>query len=406
MAKRKPRTARLQSLWIAGFLLLTACASAPPRTEPLPQELYPKTTVLGIENARTWADEAPDDIHTWYELSDEEYRAHFSEIMGGEHIYLALSGGGENGAFTAGLLAGWTAAGDRPEFTLVTGISTGALIAPYAFLGPDYDETIKEVYTNYAADDLARKRRPLQIIRNDAMMESTPMKAVIDHYMTPEVMEKIAVEHRKGRMLFIGTTNLDAARPVIWDIGEIAISGHPDALELIRKIQLASASIPVGLPPVMIEVEAGGKSFEEMHVDGGVTQQVFLYPLSIDWRRLEKRFDLKGGPKVYIIRNAHLRPRWVTVKRKLAPIAGRTIDSLIRTQGIGDIYRMYIGTLRDGMEFNLAFIPTSFSDTLQGQSGVTYMRQLYAYAFSLAKDGYPWESKPPGMELPSEQSEP
>jgi hypothetical protein len=216
-------------------------------------------------------------------------------------------------------------------------------------------------------------------------------------YMTTEVMEKIALEHHKGRMLLLGTTNLDAARPVMWDIGEIAASGHPDALDLIRTIQLASASIPVGMPPVIIEVEAGGQSYQEMHVDGGVTRQVFLYPLGIDWQRLEKRLNLPAKPKVYVIRNAYLDSDWKTVDRKIMPIAARTISSLIRTQGIGDIYRMYIGARRDGLDFNLAYIPGDFAKSVPERSGLVYMNHLYDLAYSMAKEGYHWESTPPGV---------
>lgn len=405
MTNRAPSSTAIRATLILSLLLLASCASAPPRTAPLPMELKAQATVLGMHDLRHWADAAPADIQELYTASDEVYRQQMAGIMGREHHYLALSGGGENGAFTAGLLAGWSAAGDRPEFTMVTGVSTGALIAPYAFLGPDYDEEVKEVYTGYAAGDLVKRRRVFNIIRNDAITDAQPMKDIIDHYMTPEVMEKIAVEHRKGRMLLIGTTDLDAARPVMWDIGAIAASAHPGALDLIRNVQWASASIPVGIPPVMIEVESGGRSYDEMHVDGGVTRQVFLYPLGIDWARLEKRLQLPARPKVYVVRNAYLDPRWEPVDRKLIPIAGRTINSLIRTQGIGDIYRMYIAADRDGLDFNLAYIPVEFADSAPEPSGLAYMRHIYDQAFSKAKAGYVWEAFPPGVKPTLDKTE-
>ena len=211
-------------------------------------------------------------------------------------------------------------------------------------------------------------------------------------------MEKIAAEHRKGRSLNIGTANLDSMRPVIWRIGAIANSGHPDALELIRRVLLASASIPVAFSPVLIEVEAGGVTYDELHVDGGATSQVFLYPIGIDYDEVLERLAVPGRPEVYIIRNSRLDPIYEQVRNKLFPIAGRSLDSLVRTQGIGDLYRIYLQTCRDGLEFNLAYIPSDFTEQPEDEFDSEYMRDLFNTAFEQAKAGYDWEQMPPELE--------
>ena len=184
---------------------------------------------------------------------------------------------------------------------------------------------------------------------------------------------------------------------MLWNIGEIADSREPGALELIRKIMRASASIPVGIPPVVFEVEADGRTYEELHVDGGVTEQVFLYPVGLDWDVIERRLHIRGKPTAYIIRNGYIEADWETVERKLIPLAGRTIDMLIRTQSIGDLYRMYLATQRDGINFRLAKIPVEFRDSVKEQSGLSYMKALYQFAYQAALDGYPWVQGPPGL---------
>jgi len=169
---------------------------------------------------------------------------------------LALSGGGEGGAFGAGILNGWTAAGTRHEFTVVTGVSTGALIAPFAFLGSDYDWVLKELYTETTAKQLVRRNGIFSIFTLDALFDTAPLRKLIAEYVTVETLQKISQEHLKGRRLFIGTTNLDSLRNIIWDMGAIASSKHADAPELFRNVMLASASIPGVYPAVYINVQA------------------------------------------------------------------------------------------------------------------------------------------------------
>jgi predicted patatin/cPLA2 family phospholipase len=373
---------------------------------PLPENLADQAVVPGIPRARSWGDEKPKYVDHWLNAPDDVVRATFGGIMDREHDYLAVSGGGANGAFGAGLLNGWTESGTRPEFTLVTGISTGGLIAPFAFLGPEYDQKLKEIFTSYSTSDLVTLRSKHNIIFNDSAADTAPLRAKIAEYVDEEMMRAIAAEHRRGRVLMIGTTNLDAARPVMWHIGRIAESDDPGALDLIRDLMLASASIPGAFPPVSIEVEVDGKRYEELHVDGGVTSQVFLYPIGLDWRRVEQRFNVQGSPRLFVIRNAYLQPDWITVERKLVPIIGQTISSLIRTQGIGDLFRLYLGSLRDGLQFHLAAIPEDFENTSEEPFDREYMNALYERARSMAAEGYPWVTDFYGIESESEKRRP
>jgi len=373
------------------------CVSTPAR-RPVPEDLVGKASLPGISaNARIWGDVKPPIYEVWMAESREEIAKQFPALVGTEHHYLAISGGGSNGAFGAGLLVGWTASGTRPEFALVTGISTGALIAPFAFLGPDYDGVLREVYTRYSTDDLVEQRNLLATLTGESAMSTTPLANLIARYVDEKVLEAIAAEHRRGRRLFIGTTDLDAGRPVIWNLGEIAQSGGPAALDLARKVLLASASIPVAFPPVMIEVEAEGKRYDEMHVDGGATSQVTFYPMQIDWRRILEKLDVPDAPTLYLIRNAHVDPAYGAAERRIASIGARTIASLIRTQGIGDLYRIFLETRRDGIEFRLADIPDDFTEKPAELFDPVYMKKLFDLGHRLALEGFPWKTAPPGM---------
>ncbi|MEE9559263.1 MAG: patatin-like phospholipase family protein [Acidiferrobacterales bacterium] len=385
-----------QLLALAVVVLAQGCASIPERN-PVPAIYSAIAEVPGLPEARFWGDGAPPHMKEWFAASKAHMQARYPAIMGRKHDYLAISGGGQNGAFGAGVLVGWTAAGTRPEFTLVTGVSTGALIAPFAFLGSEYDAQLKDLFTKYSTKDLLKKRNILNaLIAGDATASSAPLRALIAKHVDRTVLEEIAIEFRKGRMLYIGTTNLDADRPVMWNIGQIAASRVPNALELVHDIMLASAAIPVAFPPVMIEVEAKGQRYDELHVDGGVTSQVFLYPLGLDWRRVAEHLDAKGRPSVYLIRNAQLDPTWKAVERRLKPIAGRSIAALIRTQGIGDMYRIYVGAQRDGVDYHLAYIPGEFKEEPKEMFDPEYMGKLFDLGYRMATAGFPWKDSPPG----------
>jgi predicted patatin/cPLA2 family phospholipase len=378
--------------------LTQGCASLKQR-RPVPEAQSQIAEIPGIPMARIWGDQLPPDLNKRLAMAKEQLRTNNPEALYQPHNYLAISGGGANGAFGAGLLVGWTKAGDRPSFNIVTGISTGALIAPFAFLGPAYDMQLKDVYTTVSTEELIKVRGFLKIITGDAATSTEPMQKLIARYYTQQMLADIAAEYEKGRRLFVGTTNLDAERPVFWNITAIASSGDPKALELVHKILLASASIPAAFPPVFIEVEADGRRYDEMHVDGGTTTQVFLFPAELDWSEVADKLKVKGKSRVFVIRNSFLQPQWEAVNPpRIVPIALRSISSLIRTQGVGDIFRIYIQAENGGIDYNLAHIPTDFRERPKEEFDPEYMQKLFDLGFRLAKDGYPWEKAPPGVE--------
>lgn len=385
-------------VFIICTFFMQAC-SAPKRVSAVPLNLQDQANIKGMPDVRYWTGQTDEFLRDGIETFRREQAflaksGHKGPLPIAE--FLAISGGGDNGAFGAGLLVGWTAAGNRPQFKVVTGISTGALIAPFAFLGPAYDQQLKEVYTEISSKDVLKKRNILNAILKDAMADNSPLFDTMKKYINQEMLTAIAAEYEKGRMLLIGTTDLDARRGVIWNMGKIAASGHPNALELFQRILLASSAIPGVFPPTLIDVEAGGKTYQEMHVDGGAIAQVFVYPPSLELKKLSLAKGVSRERRLYIIRNARLDPDWAQVERRTMSIAGRAITSLIQTQGIGDLYQIYLVTQRDGVDFNLAFIPKSFNVLHKEDFSPEYMRPLFELGYKLAVKGYPWEKVPPG----------
>jgi hypothetical protein len=394
------RWARL--LIIAGIVvsLLSACSSFDRRGAVPPAERR-DAAVLRIANARFFVDQ-PAAMAAEQELALNREAKSLGISRGGilptAHL-LSLSGGGDNGAFGAGLLVGWTAHGDRPKFKLVTGVSTGALIAPFAFLGPDYDSALTDVYTNINPSKVYEKRfLATAALTEDALSDSTPLYETISHYVDETMLATIAAEYQKGRLLLIQTTDLDAGRPVLWNIGAIAASGDPKSLGLIRHVLLASASIPAAFPPVLFDVEANGKTYQEMHVDGGAVSQAFLVPPSLNTRDVLQRSGFQRKAVVaYIIRNGRLTAEWSDVDRLTLPIAEKAVSTLINYNGVGDLYRMYLVTQRAGATFNLAYIGDDFNAKHPEDFDQGYMRALYRFAYEKAVKGYPWDHSPPGF---------
>ena len=386
-------------LIVIASLALSSCATLTDRN-PVPKQYVQAAKIQGMPFARSWGDEVSPDWKERLSKYKKQIKELSPEAKWQTINYLALSGGGANGAFGAGLLVGWTAAGDRPEFKIVTGISTGALIAPFAFLGPEQDALLKKIFTTTSTKDVITIHPLLKILTGESAASSEPLRQTLREIFDEKMMAAIATQYARGRRLLIGTTNLDADRPMIWNIGAIAASGHPRSAALVADILLASASIPGVFPPVFIEVEAGGKSYDEIHVDGGTSSQVFLYPASLDVRQIWKDLGIEGKHRMFLIRNSFLKPRWKAVKPSLTEIAGRSLGTLIRNQGIGDLYRIYLAAQRDGIDYNLAFIPEDFKMEPKEEFDPEYMRGLFDLGYRMAQGGYPWKKAPMGFEPP------
>jgi hypothetical protein len=367
------------------------------RLAAVPAEDTDRATVLGIPDARFLPTDATAMAvlgQRLYEREDKYFAAVGRPVP--QEYLLAISGGGDNGAFAAGLLVGWSESGGRPPFKAVTGISTGALIAPFAFLGSEFDPVLKEIYTTIEQKDIFRRRPLMAGLTSDALADSTPLENLISKYLDERIVARLGREYRRGRALMVITTNLDAGVPVIWNIGAIAESGHLEAAELIRKVLLASASIPALFPPVIFNVKVNGVQHQELHVDGGASMQTFLYPASL---RISK-IATGGAPRrriAYIIRNGGLAEEWNEVERSTLSIANRAVATLTTTSGVSDLYRIYALAKRDGMGFRLAFIDTDFTEPHPAEFDRPYMIKLFEYARTKARAGYPWRNAPPGL---------
>jgi hypothetical protein len=400
LRRRLPRTFRFGL--VGSILFLTAgCATLTPRNV-LPQAEAARVEPEGFHNIRFWGDASARDIQAIMMADAPKTEARrFSVVERHPPVsnLLAISGGAEDGAFGAGLLVGWSDAGTRPEFDLVTGVSSGALIAPFAFLGREYDGQLREIFTKYGRKDIFTYNVH-GLIEGSALADDAPLAKLIEHYVDEAFLQEIAKARLKGRILLIGTTNLDTQRPVLWDMGRIALSHNRDALNLFRKILLASATLPGVFPPVRIQVRVGGQTYDELHVDGGITRQVFIAPSIFSFvSHDEKPGRPATKPRLYVIRNGKIDPEWQSVSENVVSITQRSISTLIKNQGIGDLYRIYSVTKASGIDFNLASIPADFSETSNEPFDQKYMIALFDRGYDLASHDYSWVKAPPGMEL-------
>jgi predicted acylesterase/phospholipase RssA len=388
------------SLVVLGAVLAVAgCAAMQPRNA-LPQATAARIDPEGFHNIRFWGDEATPDA-----VSPKDDSIAASSPRSGRHRQLnllAISGGAEDGAFGAGLLAGWGDAGDRPSFDLVTGVSSGALIAPFVFLGRKRDGQLRELFTRYGRKDIFAYNVP-SLLEGSALVDDAPLSRLIAKYIDREFIREVAEERKKGRVLLIGTTNLDAQRPVLWDMGRIAASDTPEAIDLFRKVLLASATLPGVFAPVRIKVRLGDKNYDELHVDGGITRQVFIAPSTLRLVSAGPGKTTLNGTRLFVIRNARIDPQWEPVNDNVVSITQRSLSTLIKNQGIGDLYRIYSVAKQDGIDFNLASIPADFTVRTDEPFDQKYMTALFERGYEMGAH-YPWIKSPPGLQTATHES--
>jgi hypothetical protein len=333
--------------------------------------------VSSIGDARFWADSA------------EEYRAALaSASRAAKEPWLVLSGGGENGAYAAGLLNGWSEAGTRPRFGVVTGISTGALIAPLAFAGPAADPALKEAYTTISAADVFEFGSTEQ-----SLTDTWPLSKLIARFVTPQLLAQVAEEHRQGRRLFVLTTNVDMQRPVAWNMGAIAAEGSESSLKLFRDILLASAAIPGIFPPVEIGAEANGKAFTEMHADGGITTPFFVAPEPIIAGPGGARATLTDQP-IYVVVNAQLRPEFQVTERSTLSILGRSLGVAVKAASRAALGVHAAFAQRTGLEMQFTTIDDRFAQSTAAPFDQKYMQALFAFGERVGREGSAFKTNP------------
>ncbi|WP_426443014.1 patatin-like phospholipase family protein [Bradyrhizobium genosp. P] len=370
----------LQAALLCSLTFALAACSSLPRT-PYTAADAANSRVLDLDGLRRYADDP---------VSKFQIDKPSSSRL---QTYLALSGGGADGAYGVGVLNGWTAAGNRPTFSIVSGVSTGGLIAPFAFLGPSYDETLKEVYTSGIAETLLQDPSITRVLFGSGLYGNTRLRELVARYVGPDLLSAVAREHAKGRHLLIVTTDLDTQRTVIWDMGRIAAVGTPEALQLFRDVMAASASIPMLFPPILIDAEGDGRRFQEMHVDGGVTAPVLTLPDALLFQG--HAWPANGRLNIYILVNKKLERTFELVSNSTLDVASRSISSLTQAQTRSVILSTYDFAKRNQLGFHLSYIERDYPEPASAGFDTGYMRALYQYGYEKAASGRAWTSTPP-----------
>ena len=369
---------------LPSLLALLARLIAPARTPYSLDDLL-QASVPGYGNIRFYAD-----------MSQAELGAKRPQFLpqgsgpDGRASWLALSSGGAGGAFGAGILTGWSERGDRPRFDLVTGVSAGALIAPFAFIGSRADKELASLFTGASVAPLNQSKSLLSGIFGQSAIPAKPLRTLIDMHVDAGLIESIAARHRAGARLLIVTTNLDAQRGVVWDIGAIACSHGADRLQLIGDVLEASASLPAIFPPVRIAVNGNGKDFEELHADGGTIRQLYLLPDAF----LNVPASSDPRPDIYCIVNSELTPRFSVIPQQSIQIAERALASLEKSGAARSVAELAVFARQTGATFRLTFIDRTIAVDQRVPFDPGFMRRAYALGQSKGRAG-DWAVGPP-----------
>jgi hypothetical protein len=308
-----------------------------------------------------------------------------------ERNYLFLSGGGSGGAFSVGALKAWSAIGTRPQFDIVTGVSTGALIAPFAFLGSAYDDCLVDLYTSGRARALISPGESIAT----ALLSQRPLRQMVERYVNANMLNEIAVQHRKGRRLLVQTVNLDTEKPVVWSLGAIAADGSPNALKLIQDILIASASVPGAFPPVPIEVHSGSKVFKELHSDGGAASQFLAIPQSMMLSAHHPTENRSvGKTNMYILINNDLMPEFSHISNNVLAVSERAYSMLIKSQTQNSLLALYLYARQTSIGFHVASIDRHFEYSALDPFNTVYMREVFDLGYIEMATGTLWNNSP------------
>jgi hypothetical protein len=304
---------------------------------------------------------------------------------------LALSGGGADGAFGAGALVGLARSGTLPQFSVVTGVSAGALIAPYAFLGADWDRQLTDAYTSGRAEHLLQARR-FGVLFGSSAYRGSPLEHLVEHYLTDALLEAVAREAASGRLLLVATTNVDTGESVVWDLGSIAMNGGDRAKALFRDVLVASASVPGLFPPVIIRVQEHGALVAEAHVDGTAAAP-FVVPAGLAHQPPGYN-PLSRPSAVYVIVDGRLSEEPLAVQLRFRSILSRSISV-----GLTHMMRTALELTAssagfEGAHFEYSAIPVAYPNLAPLDFRASTMRSLFQYGLDCAQTGHLWISSP------------